>query len=823
MTGIRGFESGLEVRRFGGKAASLSDAILAGLPVPPGFGLDVAAASRIAGGDATLSATLHQHAATLGGPLAVRSSAIGEDSGAASFAGQHRTVLGVVGATALEAAVRDVVASGHASKAYRGTMGLDGQAEVAVVVQRMIDAELAGVAFTRHPVTGARELIVEFCCGLGEMLVSGRASPARLRFASDGVLIEQQDGHQDVELRLRADGHAEERARNAPAISASLLPPAARTALRDVAARAEGIAGEGRDLEWAWADGRLWLLQSRPITRAGDEDAALQALVQSRNVLHGDCGTTTLWSRVNVGEALPGTLRPLTAEFHLDSIEVSPQRAFQRLGVLRPGPATRPVVAHESPSRFLCGRLWVNVDYMRGVADRIPGTSGNALEEAMLGRVRPGVTSTPRRDRIAPIALAMVRLIAGMPDRLDALHTETHRWWQATTRAMRHADLATAIDAFDEACTHYADVIDDQCLIATLAAGFWEPVAKIVRRIGTEDDLLQLTAGYGTVLEARMLERLWAVSRGTESLDSFLDDYGYMAASGGELVNPSWREHREALERIVAQTAARPDAEHPARRQADSRARFEATRARLLASASPVTAIGLRLALRLAARMLPIREVGKACMTMGQDVGRACARRIGVLLAQRGDLDDAGDVYFLSRDELRAAKKSRCDLRPRVAERRRLHAFYDALALPEFCTGAEIQALLARGLDPQATSAGDMVAASAGAVHGIGVSRGHYTGVARVVHDPNAANALQPGDILVCTITDPGWTALFSVAGALVVDVGGMLSHGAIIARELGIPAVVNTRDGTKRIPDGARIAVDGAAGTVTILEGEPA
>src|SRR5262249_52528254 len=160
-----------------------------------------------------------------------------------------------------------------------------------------------------------------------------------------------------------------------------------------------------RDLEWAWAEGRVWLLQSRPITTSAPD-------FTSRSVLHGDCGTSTFWSRVNVGEALPGTLRPLTAEFHLDSIEVTPQRAFRRMGVIAPGPVVRPVLAHESPSRILCGRVWVNVDYMRAVADGIPGTSGAALEEAMLGSVRPDVASVPRRGRYLPVIAAMLRNVA---------------------------------------------------------------------------------------------------------------------------------------------------------------------------------------------------------------------------------------------------------------------------------------------------------------------------------------------------------------------------------------------------------------------------
>lgn len=799
-----------DTARFGGKAAALAQALRAGLPVPPGFALawDAAIADK----------DLDRFADLLAGPVAVRSSAVDEDSARASFAGQHGTKLGVVGRAALHDAIAAVRASGAAAHAldYRQRMNLQAQARVGVVVQRMIAAEIAGVLFTRNPLSGAHEILIEAVSGLGEMLVGGRATPVQYRLDTEGGLLASTPGHQPQALRLDADGRARECARTQAELDARLLSPAQLRALFDLGRRCEQVFGSAQDLEWAWAGGRLYLLQSRPITALAETGEA------ARVALHADPGRGILWSRVNVGEAIPGTVRPLTADFHRDSIEVSPQYMFQRMGVLPRGPIHRPSTADEAPARFLCGRMAVNVDYMRDVADRIPGTSGAVLEEATLGRARPDVPSRPDRSRYGIILLRMIGIVFTLPRELHALHAQTHPWWRRIVGEAAQADLAQAVALFDESCERYMRIIVLQGLIATLASAFWDPVARLVRRLAGEDELLQITAGYGNVLEARMLERLWDVSRARLSLDDFVAQYGYLAASAGELAHTSWREDRAALHAIVERYRSLPEDEHPARRQAAARRRFEAVRARLLAAAGPLDRLRLRIALRLAGRMLPVREVGKACMVMGTDAARAAARRIGSLLAERGDIAAADDVFFLTRAQLQAAVTRPADRRALVVAQRRVHSAFESLALPDFFTAEALTAILSgadvAGAEVAAPQAGDALL-----LRGIGVSRGCVSGIARVITDPNRVDGFAPGDILVCHITDPGWAALFSIAGGMVVDIGGMLSHSAIIARELGIPAVVNTRDGTRRIADGARIVVDGARGEVRLVEAENA
>lgn len=805
----------LDAVRFGGKSASLARALQAGLPVPPGIALDWQGVDAVAEGtvgDDVFAA----HAPLLAAPVAVRSSAVDEDSAGASFAGQHETKLGVVGRAALLAAVRAVRDSGGAAQAldYRRRMGMDAQPRVAVAVQRMVRAERAGVLFTRHPVSGAREIVIEVVHGLGEMLVGGQATPAQYRLGVDDTVRAFTPGHQPVMLVLAADGRTQEQLREPASLAADALSAAQLRELAALGRACEQIYGGPQDLEWAFEDGRLYLLQSRPITTLYDGDPAARAL-------HADPGHGILWSRVNVGEAIPGTVRPLTADFHRDSVEITPQYMFRRMGVLPRCEVRRPRNAEEAPARFFCGRMAVNVDYMRGIADRIPGTSGAALEEATLGRVRPDVQGRPDRSRYAIILLRMIFIVATLPRELNALHAHTLQWWRKLVHEAAQADLARAVELFDAACDRYARIIVRQGLIATLSSAFWDPVARLVRRLTGEDDLLELTAGYGNVLEAHMLERLWDVSRGRMTLDAFIERYGYLAASAGELAHPSWREDRRALESIVEHYRGLDDAEHPARKQAQSQARYHAARRRVGAAAGVLDRLRLRMSLGLAGRMLPIREVGKACMVMGTDAARAAARRAGALLVERGDIDTVDDVLYLTRAQLREAVQQPADRRALIARQRATHRRFEAIELPDFFTSEELEEILAR--DPLQSPAAPMTSDTEVPLRGIGVSRGRVEGIARVIADPNRVERFEPGDILVCHITDPGWAALFSIAGGMVVDIGGMLSHSAIIARELGIPAVVNTRDGTRWIKDGARIAIDGATGEIRLAEPENA
>lgn len=253
---------------FGGKASQLAAALDAGLPVPDGFALDWTTVRDVVAGDHRLLTTLE--IAQDSTPWAVRSSAIGEDSAEASFAGTHLTVLGVVGLEALRHAIQQVYDSAldESATAYRLQHGLDPTPRMAVVLQPMIASEVAGVLFTRNPVSGEDERVIEASWGLGETVVSGLVSPDQYRLApDDGRLIGRWAGEKDVALRLQHDGTVEETKVHPDLVDAWCLAEEELCRLHQLATLCDRVFGTSEhDIEFAFADDRLHLLQRRPIT-----------------------------------------------------------------------------------------------------------------------------------------------------------------------------------------------------------------------------------------------------------------------------------------------------------------------------------------------------------------------------------------------------------------------------------------------------------------------------------------------------------------------------------------------------------------------------
>lgn len=264
-----------EEQIFGGKAVSLGAALRHGLPVPPGVALSAALVDAVADGHAAAVDSVLGCRHLTDGPFAVRSSAVGEDSGGASFAGQHVTRLNVTRAGIAEA-VRDVWQSGRsaAALAYRAKRGLEAMPMVGVVIQHLIEPRAAGVLFTRNPMTGADEFVIEAGWGLGEAVVSGRIVPDHYRLDADGRVIEQVPGDKDVRIVRRPDGDTVEEPVEPTLRRAHCLTPSHLERLHALAQRCRAVWAHHLDLEFAVAaDDRVYLLQSRPITAAGPQSA----------------------------------------------------------------------------------------------------------------------------------------------------------------------------------------------------------------------------------------------------------------------------------------------------------------------------------------------------------------------------------------------------------------------------------------------------------------------------------------------------------------------------------------------------------------------
>jgi pyruvate,water dikinase len=264
---------------YGGKAVQLGRAIRAALPVPPGIAMSHSFVEEVANGDDAGATALDEIWEDLRRPFAARSSAIGEDSEAASFAGQHLTRLNVLSPAELVDAVRAIWASARSPSAlgYRARLGLSGEPKIGVVVQELVDPDCAGVLFSRNPLDGSDEMVIEASWGLGEAVVAGLVTPDRFRLSRDGTVLERTAGIKDVAVRIAADGGTREAAVVDAYHSVLCLDDSNLAALHALTLRCEEVFGGDNDLEWAIAGGKGYLLQRRPVTRGRSSSPSKQA------------------------------------------------------------------------------------------------------------------------------------------------------------------------------------------------------------------------------------------------------------------------------------------------------------------------------------------------------------------------------------------------------------------------------------------------------------------------------------------------------------------------------------------------------------------
>lgn len=268
MSNVVPLAEALDTELFGSKAVGLGQAMRDELPVPPGVALAGSVVDAVAGGDERAIEQVANAVRALAGPLAVRSSAVDEDGAQASFAGQHLTLLNVPGFDELPAALNEIWWSANSDSAitYRQRVGLFTRPSVGVVVQVLVDPSTAGVMFTQNPVTGAEERVIEASWGLGEAVVAGRVIPDHFRVARTGEVLERTAGRKDVAFRSLASGGTVEEAIAPELVGALCLQDSHLAELSRLADRCEKVYGPARDIEWAFADGTLYLLQCRAVT-----------------------------------------------------------------------------------------------------------------------------------------------------------------------------------------------------------------------------------------------------------------------------------------------------------------------------------------------------------------------------------------------------------------------------------------------------------------------------------------------------------------------------------------------------------------------------
>jgi pyruvate,water dikinase len=380
------------------------------------------------------------------------------------------------------------------------------------------------------------------------------------------------------------------------------------------------------------------------------------------------------------------------------------------------------------------------------------------------------------------------------------------------------AAFAEARDWFSRAMTAHG--------IALLAAitPLINALDALVKRTGVGD--VGVLSGTGGA-EMTMVEDIWRASREELTLEQVVASHGYHGPLEGEISSRVWREDPAPLASMVRHYASRDESASPLAREREARAKAPVMRAELLAALPAVQRPPVRALLALAARTVPLRGLGKASFLQALDVARASARRVGEHQATAGRLADPDDVWYLTVDELLGGLPSHA--KELVAYRRERRAEYQGLALPSFWRGTPEPEVVAGRAAHIGSRGGPHGGAEGGAdggsdggaddapITGIAAGSGVVEGLVRVVHDPDFGD-VEPGEVLVAPTTDPSWASIMFVSAALVVDIGSVLSHAAVVARELGLPCVVNTRVGTRMLRDGDLVRVDGTAGTVEIL-----
>jgi phosphohistidine swiveling domain-containing protein len=519
------------------------------------------------------------------------------------------------------------------------------------------------------------------------------------------------------------------------------------------------------------------------------------------NPIHKPGGPDVAWSRVNIAEAFPGVLTPLNWTFLHDVTTLAVRETYYRIGAW-----PRSVIAtSDRPDDDLWGifygRCAGNLDNQRELGDRMPGTSGDDIERQIFGGVRPGVTSRNQPGRYPIVLAKLIWQIRTLPRRVTQVAAANESWWQRSVFDENVSSIAGAQALLREAEQYFRVAMQTNSMCAFISSIFIEQLEKI-RASGAPGSNALMT-GYGSFLELEVMKDVWAAAHGHRSVDEVIRRHGYHGTNEGEIASRSWREEPSALRAICAGYARRAEAQSPSAIEAARRGERESAERQLLAMTPALKRGSLKMTLSMGRQFIPLREQTKASFVRALDVARFAARVIGAELHASGRVRDPEDVFMLTFDELRSIPAG--DLQPRIAERRRVHAQYQEFDLPESWTGTPVPVT---SIEPSRTS-----------FNAIGASPGRVTGPVRIIHHPGEADDLADGEIMVCAVTDPGWTSLLVLCAGVITDTGSAMSHAALVAREMGIPCVVGTGTATRDLSTGDVVELDGAAGTVNVIK----
>lgn len=747
-------------------------------------------------------------------PLAVRSSAIAEDLPGASFAGQYETILNVRGAKALEEALLRCWASVFNPHvvAYRQQHGL-GMGSMAVLIQRLVQADVAGVAFTANPVTGDRdEVVINAVRGLGERLVSGEASPDEWTVKG-----------QDVQYRRSPEGAIEaDQAR----------------AIADMARRVESHFGAPQDIEWALADGQLYVLQARPITTLLDE--AIELIPVPIEVPAG------YWE--HDASHFPEPIYPMHRLLY-GPVRVAVKNWVEDFGYLFEGveiveiggwvyQRIAPLGGKEGPP-LPKPLMWLLVRIIPFIRRRIR-QAVETMRTDKPGRYVRQWYAEHQPELAARIAELQEVDLAALSDEvlnshIDAVMSLVYRGLEVHTYA--HGSLAIILYNLATICEELLgwDTAKTFALVDGTSFKSTEPA----RRLHELAQMARAHPGLRALLNEMdngIVDRLGGVNAEfAQAFAAYLKTFGCRLLN--EISEPTLAETPSLLLGQIRNQINRgydPQADQAALAQ---RREATAAEARNALAGRPEDLARFEGALEPAKLAYPVREDNEFfTFSAPGALVRYAVLELGTRLAARGVIDQRDDIFFLELEEARSvlnATSSAAGVDNRALVRQRKGARAWAIANPGAPSyGPEpppppdlsflprearmpMEAMLWSLDSIMALKRSGQNQLAGSALTGIAASPGQYTGPVRVIMSEAEFHKLRPGDVLVCPITSPVWSVIFPSVGALVTDSGGILSHPAIIAREYRVPAVVAMGNATALLQDEEIVTVDGTAGIV--------
>jgi phosphohistidine swiveling domain-containing protein len=775
---------------------------------------------------------VHRLDLALHGLWAVRSSATNEDGVHASFAGVYRTRLGVP-LEEMGSAVKDLWLSIWDERVlnYHATLELNGPPPaMAIVIQPVLEAQAAGVAYSVHPLTGrATQVMVNAVAGLAAALVDGSMTPDQyvVEVAENGQPIricERSIARQTQALRVTGLGLCEVPLSD-EVVGRAALSDDRLFALARAAKQVEKVFGHPMDIEWLYDERGLWLLQARPIS----------GLAGPKPLTNDDCE----WSRANFKETLPELPSPLGLSFLEQFMERYILAPYRRMGCLIPEGITS--------VRTFKGRPYINMTLFYSLVAQLRGDP-SLLAEQMGGEI---LARPPEVHPLGWFALARAGVVMIAEMRKAVRHGPA---WFAEMKAMaaeQRADRLRSLSGEEIALRldAIAKWLDERELTFAIAGG----VAHCLQALGGvlphwlgKDWRALLNGalqGQSAVISAQQIVRLAEMAEmirrdpsvtslftaeewdpaevrrkleGTDVLRAFnryLDDYGHRGVGESDPMSPRFADRPELLLSILRTQTLAPTNATPA----DILQRQTMVRERALAEIR--ARFGWRLHqwaifawwYRRLCRFFALREANRHHLMYYSAATRSLLLRLGERLVEQGRLLSQEDVFYLTIDARADLLAGRSSDWQRMIQSRRAERDHNAtIGVPD--TIQDWHEVI-RGTEASP------VVVSDGIFRGIPISSGCVVGPVRFVRSMEDWSRVCRGDILVVSVIDPGMAPLFGVAAGLVAEMGGTLSHGAIIAREYGLPAVANVPGITTRLKDGDRISLDAERGEIIVQE----